>query len=116
MPEYRCEPIESASTCPVSAVDGNDIGGQVDFICGAARSRSGRPIIAIPRTARNGTVSRTVPILSPGAGIVTSRGDVHHVVTEYGRVDLFGVGSMTEPRRSFRLPISIFAKSRTARL
>ena len=68
------------------------IGGQVDFIRGAARSRGGRPIIAIPSTARNGTVSRIVPILSPGAGVVTRRGDVHHVVTEYGRVDLFGMG------------------------
>jgi 4-hydroxybutyrate CoA-transferase len=68
------------------------IGGQVDFIRGAARSRGGRPIIAIPSTARNGTVSRIVPILSPGAGVVTSRGDVHHVVTEYGHVDLFGMG------------------------
>jgi acetyl-CoA hydrolase len=64
----------------------------VDFIRGAARSRSWRPIIAIPSTARNGTVSRIVPILSPGAGVVTSRGDVHHVVTEYGRVDLSGKG------------------------
>jgi acyl-CoA hydrolase len=68
------------------------IGGQLDFIRGAARSQGGRPIIAIPSTARNGTVSRIVPILSPGAGVVTSRGDVHHVVTEYGRVDLFGMG------------------------
>lgn len=68
------------------------IGGQVDFIRGAARSRGGRPIIVIPSTARNGAVSRIVPILSPGAGVVTSRGDVHHVVTEYGHVDLFGMG------------------------
>jgi 4-hydroxybutyrate CoA-transferase len=68
------------------------IGGQVDFISGAARSRNGRPIIALPSTAKNGTVSRIVPTLSSGAGVVTSRGDVHHVVTEYGRVDLFGLG------------------------
>jgi 4-hydroxybutyrate CoA-transferase len=68
------------------------IGGQVDFIRGASRSRSGRPIIAIPSTAKNGTISRIVPILAPGTGVVTSRGDVHHVVTEYGRVDLFGLG------------------------
>ncbi|MGC1410796.1 MAG: acetyl-CoA hydrolase/transferase C-terminal domain-containing protein [Acetobacteraceae bacterium] len=68
------------------------IGGQVDFIRGAARSRNGRPIIAVPSTARHGTVSRIVPTLSTGAGVVTSRGDVHHVVTEYGRVDLFGMG------------------------
>jgi acetyl-CoA hydrolase len=68
------------------------IGGQVDFIRGAARSRNGRPIIAIPSTAQHGTASRIVPTLSRGAGVVTSRGDVHHVVTEYGHVDLFGMG------------------------
>lgn len=68
------------------------IGGQVDFIRGAARSSGGRPVIAIPSTAMSGKVSRIVPILSPGSGVVTSRGDVHHVVTEYGHVDLFGLG------------------------
>jgi acyl-CoA hydrolase len=68
------------------------IGGQVDFIRGAARSRGGRPIIALPSTAHGGTVSRVVATLSPGAGVVTSRGDVHHVVTEHGRVNLFGLG------------------------
>jgi acyl-CoA hydrolase len=68
------------------------IGGQLDFIRGAARSRGGRPIIALPSTAKHGSVTRIVPTLSPGAGVVTSRGDVHHVVTEYGRVDLFGLG------------------------
>jgi 4-hydroxybutyrate CoA-transferase len=68
------------------------IGGQVDFIRGASRSRGGRPIIAIPSTAMDGKVSRIVPTLSAGAGVVTSRGDVHHVVTEHGRVDLFGMG------------------------
>ena len=68
------------------------IGGQVDFIRGASRSRGGRPIIAIPSTAMNGTVSRIVPTLSAGAGVVTSRGDVHHVVTEHGHVNLFGMG------------------------
>ena len=68
------------------------IGGQVDFIRGAARSRGGRPIIVLPSTAKGGTVSRIVPILAPGAGVVTSRGDVHHVVTEYGKADLFGLG------------------------
>ncbi len=68
------------------------IGGQVDFIRGASRSRGGRPIIAIPSTASGGQISRIVPTLSPGAGVVTSRGDVHHVVTEWGHVDLFGLG------------------------
>jgi 4-hydroxybutyrate CoA-transferase len=68
------------------------IGGQVDFIRGASRSRGGRPIIAILSTAMDGKVSRIVPALTPGAGVVTSRGDVHHVVTEHGHVNLFGMG------------------------
>lgn len=67
-------------------------GGQVDFIRGASRSRGGRPIIALPSTARGGTVSRLVPSLLPGAGVVTTRADVHHVVTEWGVADLFGLG------------------------
>ena len=66
------------------------IGGQVDFIRGASRSDQGRPIIALPSTAADGTISRIVPMLTPGAGVVTSRGDVHYVVTEYGIADLHG--------------------------
>ena len=66
------------------------IGGQVDFIRGAARSKGGKPIIAIPSTAANGDVSRIVPQLSDGAGVVTTRGDVHFVVTEYGIAYLHG--------------------------
>jgi acyl-CoA hydrolase len=66
------------------------IGGQVDFIRGAARSRGGKPIIALPSTAKNGTVSRIRPVFEEGAGVVTSRGDVHYVVTEYGVADLWG--------------------------
>jgi RimJ/RimL family protein N-acetyltransferase/acyl CoA:acetate/3-ketoacid CoA transferase beta subunit len=66
------------------------IGGQVDFIRGAARSRSGRAILALPATAKGGTISRIQPVLEEGAGIVTSRGDVHFVVTEYGVADLWG--------------------------
>jgi acyl-CoA hydrolase/GNAT superfamily N-acetyltransferase len=66
------------------------IGGQADFIRGAARSRGGRPIIAIRSTAKGGTVSRIVPVLSEGAGVVTSRGDVHYVVTEFGVASLHG--------------------------
>lgn len=66
------------------------IGGQVDFIRGAARSRGGKPIIALPSTAKKGTVSRIQAVLEPGAGVVTSRGDVHYVVTEYGIADLWG--------------------------
>lgn len=66
------------------------IGGQVDFIRGAAKSRGGKPIIALPSTAKDGTVSRIRPAVEEGAGIVTSRGDVHYVVTEHGVADLWG--------------------------
>ena len=65
-------------------------GGQVDFIRGATRSKGGRPVIALPSTAKNNGVSRIVDTLAEGAGVVTSRGDVHYVVTEYGVADLFG--------------------------
>jgi acyl-CoA hydrolase len=66
------------------------IGGQMDFIRGAARSSGGVPIIALPSTARGGEVSRIVPALKPQAGVVTSRGDVRYVVTEYGVAYLHG--------------------------
>src|SRR5438105_1806011 len=66
------------------------IGGQMDFIRGAALSRGGRAVIALPSTAKGGAVSRIVPELSPGAGVVTTRGHVHWVVTEYGAVNLHG--------------------------
>ncbi len=65
-------------------------GGQVDFVRGAARSRGGKAIIALPSTARDDTVSRIVPALSEGAGVVTTRADVHYVVTEYGIAYLHG--------------------------
>jgi 4-hydroxybutyrate CoA-transferase len=66
------------------------IGGQVDFIRGAARSKGGLPIITLPSTAKGGTVSRIVTSLKPGAGAVTSRGDVHWVITEHGAAYLHG--------------------------
>jgi len=66
------------------------IGGQVDFIRGAARSMGGVPIIALPATAKNGTISRICAELAPGSGVVTTRGDVHWVVTEYGACNLHG--------------------------
>lgn len=67
------------------------IGGQMDFIHGAALSEGGKPIIALPSTAANGTVSRIVPSLTPGGGVVTTRGHVHWVVTEHGAINLFGL-------------------------
>ncbi len=65
-------------------------GGQVDFIRGAARSEGGLPIIALPATALGGKLSRIVPTLDAGAGVVTSRYDVHYVITEYGVARLHG--------------------------
>jgi 4-hydroxybutyrate CoA-transferase len=66
------------------------IGGQVDFFRGAARSKGGKPILTIPSTAKNDTISRIVPILKPGASVTTSRGDVHYIATEYGVAYLHG--------------------------
>ena len=66
------------------------IGGQMDFIRGAALSPGGKPIIALPSTAASGKVSRIVHQLNAGAGVVTTRGHVHWVITEYGAVNLHG--------------------------
>lgn len=66
------------------------IGGQVDFIRGAGMCQGGCPVIALPSTAAGGKISRIVPHISEGAGVVTSRGDVHYVVTEYGIATLRG--------------------------
>ncbi len=66
------------------------IGGQLDFVRGAARSKGGKPIIALPSTAKDGEVSRIAPKLNEGAGVVTTRGDVHYVVTEWGAAYLHG--------------------------
>lgn len=65
------------------------IGGQMDFIHGASLSEGGKPIIALPSITSKG-ISRIVPFLKEGAGVVTTRGHVHWVVTEYGKVNLFG--------------------------
>jgi acyl-CoA hydrolase len=76
---------DSIGTRPYSG-----FGGQLDFMRGAARSKGGKPIIALPSTAKKDTVSRIVPVLDPGAGVVTTRADVHYVVTEYGIAYLHG--------------------------
>lgn len=65
-------------------------GGQVDFIRGATQSKGGKPIIALPSTAKNDTISKIVPTLQVGAGVVTTRADVHYVVTEHGIAYLHG--------------------------
>ena len=66
------------------------IGGQVDFVTGASISKGGKPIIALPSTAKDETISRITPRISEGAGVVTSRGNVQYVVTEYGIASLKG--------------------------
>jgi 4-hydroxybutyrate CoA-transferase len=66
------------------------VGGQLDFIRGAARAKGGLPIVALISTAKNKTISRIVPVLSEGAGVVTTRNDVHYIVTEYGVASLHG--------------------------
>jgi 4-hydroxybutyrate CoA-transferase len=76
---------DSIGTRPYSG-----FGGQLDFIRGAGRSKGGKPIIALPATAKRGLVSRIVPMLDPGAGVVTTRSDVHYVVTEFGVAYLRG--------------------------
>src|SRR3954469_22886463 len=65
------------------------VGGQMDFIRGASLSTDGKPIIAMPSSTRRGE-SRIVPLLRPGAGVVTTRAHVHYVVTEHGVANLYG--------------------------
>jgi 4-hydroxybutyrate CoA-transferase len=65
-------------------------GGQLDFIRGAAASKGGKPIIALPATAKGGTMSRIVSMLKVGSGVVTTRADVHYLVTEFGVANLWG--------------------------
>jgi len=74
----------------IGATPYSGFGGQLDFMRGAARSKGGKPIIALPSTARNGRISRIVPVLDPGAGVVTGRAEVHYVVTEHGVAYLWG--------------------------
>jgi acyl CoA:acetate/3-ketoacid CoA transferase beta subunit len=91
------------------------IGGQVDFIRGAARSKGGKPIIALPSTAKNGEISRIVPVLEEGAGVVTSRGDIHYVVTEYGAADLWGKNIRQRTMALIGIPTSGASCSRPRR-
>ncbi len=93
------------------------IGGQIDFIRGAAHSEGGKPIIALPSTTKDGQYSRIVPQLRPGAGVVTSRGDVHYIVTEHGVAHLFGKSLKERARElikiahpSFRDELTKYAK------
>jgi len=70
------------------------LGGQVDFTRGAAKAKGGRSVIALPSTAKDGTISRIVPHLEEGDSVTTPRGDVHYVVTEYGIAELHGKSIM----------------------
>lgn len=94
------------------------IGGQVDFVRGAAHSEGGKPIIALPSATKDLKFSKIVPMLKPGAGVVTSRGDVHYVVTEYGVAYLFGKSIQERVRAlieishpAFRQELTEFAKN-----
>lgn len=78
------------------------IGGQMDFIRGAALSEKGKPIIALPSITSKGE-SRIVPILKPGAGVVTTRGHIHWVVTEFGAVNLFGMNMEQRAKALIRI-------------
>ena len=73
----------------IGAYQYSGIGGQMDFMRGASLSEGGKPVIALPSVTGKG-ISRIVPTLKPGAGVVTTRGHVHYVVTEYGVVNLYG--------------------------
>ncbi|MBN1300363.1 MAG: acetyl-CoA hydrolase/transferase family protein [Melioribacteraceae bacterium] len=79
------------------------IGGQVDFIRGASHSEGGKPIIALPSATKDMKISRIVPTLKPGAGVVTSRGDVDYIVTEYGRARLWGKTIKERARELIRI-------------
>lgn len=78
------------------------IGGQMDFIRGASLSEGGKPIIALPSSTNTG-ISRIVPFLKPGAGVVTTRGHIHWVVTEYGRVNLYGLNMEQRAKALIRI-------------
>jgi acyl-CoA hydrolase len=79
------------------------IGGQMDFVRGARLSPGGKAVISLPSTAKGGAISRIVPTIKPGSGVVTTRGHVEYVATEYGVVDLAGQSL----RRRAELLISI---------
>jgi acyl-CoA hydrolase len=85
--------VDLTGQVAADTVDGrlySGIGGQVDFVRGAARARNGKSIIALSSTAKSGAVSRIQGRFDEGTAVVTSRGDVHHVVTEYGIAELWG--------------------------
>jgi 4-hydroxybutyrate CoA-transferase len=86
------------------------IGGQLDFIRGAARAPQGLPVIALPATAGEGNASRIVSHLRPGAGVVTTRGDVDFIVTEHGTAALHGKAALERARAMLGLAALQFVK------
>lgn len=74
----------------IGAKQYSGVGGQVDFVRGASRSKGGKSVIAMPSTAQGGKTSKIVPVLAEGAAVTTSRNEIHYVATEYGAVDLRG--------------------------
>ena len=78
------------------------VGGQMDFMRGAALSEGGKPIIALPSTTAKG-VSRIVPMLKPGAGVVTTRAHAHYIVTEYGVANLYGKNMMQRAKALIKI-------------
>ena len=92
-------------------------GGQLDFMRGASKSEGGKPIIALPSSAKNDTLSRITTMLIGGSGVTTTRGDIHYVVTEYGIAHLYGKTIRERTRAliniahpNFREELSAFAK------
>jgi acyl-CoA hydrolase len=90
------------------------VGGQMDFIRGAALAEEGRAIIALPATAGDGKYSRIVPFLREGAGVVTTRAHVRTVVTEYGVAELYGHGISERARRLIAIAHPDFRDELTA--
>jgi 4-hydroxybutyrate CoA-transferase len=90
------------------------VGGQMDFMRGAALSRGGHPVIALLSTARGGQVSRIVDTLADGAGVTTSRAHIHWVVTEHGRIDLHGMDLAHRARALISLAAPSFRDELTA--
>lgn len=88
-------------------------GGQLDFIRGAAASEGGKPIIALPATGKDGKFSRIAPLLKSGAGVVTTRADVHFVVTEYGIAELFGQSLRERAKALIQIAAPQFRESLT---
>ncbi len=90
------------------------VGGQVDFMRGAARAKGGMPIVALPATAKGDTISRISLMLTEGSGVTTTRNDVHYVVTEYGVASLYGKTIRQRARQLIDIAHPAFREQLTA--